>query len=387
MALKDRRGLVITVLAILLPACAVAAGTFWAVGPSQSCRYSAQGSAQPGWSARTVVSSGLERCYHLYVPRGYDPSERVPVVLSLHGFLSNPNSHGQISLWHKLADREGFLVVYPEGTSFPQRWNAHNHWTTAGVDDVQLLLDILDDVSAVAAADRSRVYVNGLSNGGGMTVRIGCEAADKVAAIGTVAGAVVDMESCSPSRPVPLMAFHGTDDPIVPYEGGPLRGEVLQQGAGLTGAPPALLGAEDWVATWAVRNGCARSPQAIPPHGDARGVRYTECDEGAEVILHTIAGGGHTWPGGTPIPIVGKTSGDIDATEEMWKFFQVFRLDDQRYQRIPVAGCPVPCRRGGANDIPGLSSRVEPAQAARVPGARCERVRCALERIAFDGTF
>jgi polyhydroxybutyrate depolymerase len=329
MALRHRRGLVLAVLGILVVACAVAAGTFWAVGPSQSCRYSAQGPAQPGWSARTVVSSELERCYHLYVPRGYDPSEPVPVVLSLHGFLSNPNSHGQISLWHKLADREGFLVVYPEGTSFPQRWNAHSHWTAAGVDDVQFFRDILDDVSAVAAVDRSRVYVNGLSNGGGMTARIGCEASDEAAAIGTVAGAVVDMEHCSPSRPVPLMAFHGTDDPIVPYEGGPPRGEALQQGAELTGAPPALLGAADWTADWAERNGCAPAARVLPPQGDARGIRYTECDAGAEAIFYTIDGGGHTWPGGTPIPIVGKTSRDIDATEEMWKFFQEFHLDEE----------------------------------------------------------
>jgi polyhydroxybutyrate depolymerase len=329
MALKHHRGLVIVALAILLTACTVAAGTFWAVGPSQSCRYPAQGPAEPGWSARTVVSSGLERCYHLYVPRGYDPSEPVPIVLSLHGFLSNPNSHGQISLWHKLADREGFLVVYPEGTSFPQRWNAQGNWSAASIDDVQFFRDTISDVSSVAAVDRSRVYANGFSNGGGMTARIACEAAEEVAAIGTVAGAVVDMESCSLSRPVPLMAFHGTDDPIVPYEGGLLRGEALQQGAGLTGAPPALLGAEDWVATWAERNGCEPTAQDLPPQGDVRGVHYAECDDDAEVIFHTIVGGGHTWPGGTPIPIVGETSRDINATEEMWKFFQMFRLDDQ----------------------------------------------------------
>jgi polyhydroxybutyrate depolymerase len=329
MTLKRGRGLVVAVLVILIPACAIAAGTFWAVGPSQSCRYSAQGPAQPGWSARTVVSSGLERCYHLYVPPGYDPLQPVPVVVSLHGFLSNPNSHGQISLWHKLADREGFLVVYPEGTSFPQRWNAHNHWTAAGVDDVQFLRDVLGDVSAVAAVDRSRVYVNGFSNGGGMSVRVACEAADEVAAIGTVAGAVVDVQQCSPSRPVPLMAFHGTDDPEVAYEGGIIRGEALQQGAELTGAPPALLGAAEWTADWAERNGCAPAARVLPPQEDVRGVRYSDCDEDAEVIFHTIVGGGHTWPGGTPIPVVGKTSGDINATEEMWKFFQVFRLDDQ----------------------------------------------------------
>ncbi len=330
MALRRRRGPVIVLLATLFAGCAVAATTFLAVGPSQSCRYSAQGPAQPGWSARTLISRGRERCYHLYVPPGYDASDPVPVVVSMHGFLSNPISHGEISLWHKLADREGFLVVYPQGTSFPQRWQAHSDWSAEGVDDVQFFRDLADDVSAVAAVDRSRVYVNGFSNGGGMSVRIGCEASEEVAAIGTVAGAVVDLQDCGPSRPVPLMAFHGTEDPIVPYEGGSLRGRALRLGAASTGAPPALLGAEDWVATWAEQNGCAPVPAVIPPQGDVRGIRYVECDEGAEVVFFQTVGGGHTWPGGTPIPIVGKTSRAIDATGEMWEFFQRFRLGDQR---------------------------------------------------------
>jgi len=329
MALRHRRGLVIALLVTLFAACAVAATTFLAVGPSQSCRHPAQGAAQPGWSARTMISSDRERCYHLYVPPGYEASDPVPLVVSLHGFLSNPNSHGEISLWHKLADREGFLVIYPEGTSFPLRWSAHSDWSATAVDDVRFFRDLVDEVSAVAAVDRSRVYVDGFSNGGGMSVRIGCEAAEEVAAIGTVAGAVVDLQDCNPSRPVPLMGFHGTEDPIVPYEGGSLRGRALREGADLTGAPPALLGAEDWVATWAKRNGCSPVPEEIPPEGDARGVHYVECGEDADVVLYQIVGGGHTWPGGTPIPIVGKTSRDIDATEEMWEFFQGFRLGDE----------------------------------------------------------
>ena len=312
----------------LLCVCSAAGMAYWAVGRSLGCENPVQGPAQPGWSARTVVSGDRERCYHLYVPRGYDPSESVPIVVSMHGFLSNPNSQAVISGWHRLADREGFLVVYPQGTSFPKRWNAGVTWGAAPVDDVQFFRRMLDDLSTVAAVDRSRVYVNGLSNGGGMAVRIACEASDQVAAIGTVAGAVVGFYDCNPSRPVPAMAFHGTADPVVPYEGGDMRGHILPWGADLTDAPTYFVGAEEWVAIWATGNGCDATPKVIPPQGDVRGVQYADCDQDAVVTLYSIVEGGHTWPGGAPIPGVGKTSTDIDASEEMWRFFEAYRLDN-----------------------------------------------------------
>jgi polyhydroxybutyrate depolymerase len=249
-------------------------------------------------------------------------------VVSLHGFLSNPESQAWITGSHKLADQEGFLVAYPQGTSWPQRWNADTAWS-AGADDVQFFRDLLGDLASTAAVDRSRVYVNGLSNGGGMAVRIACQASDQVAAVGVVAAAVVDLQNCIPTHPVPLLAFHGTADPVVPYEGGDMRGRPLREGAAWTHAPTHFLGAEEWTARWAEGNGCAPEPESIPPQGDVRGVQYTHCNQGTNVILYTIEDGGHTWPGGPPIPIVGKTSEAIDATEEMWRFFQTYERDVQ----------------------------------------------------------
>jgi polyhydroxybutyrate depolymerase len=331
MTSRRRSRVSIAVLAILSLSCLciTAALTYWGAGPSLRCTHPERGPARSGWSARTVVSGGRERCYHLYVPPGYDPARPVPVVMSLHGFLSNPDSQAWISSWHELGEREGFLVVYPQGTSFPQRWNAGATWGVVPVDDVGFFRDLLDDVSRVAAVDRSRVYVNGFSNGGGMSVRIGCEAADRVAAIGSVAGAVVELQDCNLSHPVPVLAFHGTADPIVPYAGGEMRWRPLRGGAELTAAPIYFVGAEAWVAAWAGGNGCDPTPESIPPHGDVRGQRYSGCAGEAEVILYTIAEGGHTWPGGPWLPGVGKTSTDIDATEEMWRFFQAYRLENQ----------------------------------------------------------
>ncbi len=325
---KLKRVVVIIVLGILVVLVVTSAVTYWMVGPAVRCKLPGQGKPDEGWAAWTLISGGRERCYTLYAPPGFDPGQPMPVVFSFHGILSNPESQAVISGWHRLAAEEGFLVVYPQGQNFPQRWNSGETWGVVDVDDVQFFRDMLEDLSSVAAVDRSRVYVNGFSNGGGMTVRLGCEVADLMAAMGTVAAAVISMKDCSPSRPVPAMAFHGTADPLVPYEGDEMQGWLLRWAAGVTNAPTYFVGAEDWVATWAEGNGCDPTPEIILPQGDASGIRYTGCDEEAEVTFYTIDGGGHAWPGGWPIPFVGKTSKDIDATEELWGFFQGYRLED-----------------------------------------------------------
>jgi len=324
---KNRRWVVIVAIVAVVLLCITAAATYWSVGSAPRCELPAQGQAEPGFSARRIVSGGIQRCYFLYTPPDYNPNTPAPLVVSFHGFLSNPNSHAMISGWHKLAKEEGFLVVYPQGMGFPKRWDAGVTWGDTDVDDVLFFEDILDDVSGVAAVDPDRVYVNGFSNGGGMTVRLGCDAADKIAAIGSVAGAVVDMDNCEPSRPLPAMAFHGTSDPVVDYDGMGMQYRLLRWGAGVTNAPIYFIGAEEWTAMWAVFNGCAHPPETIPARGDVSGMRYTDCDEDADVILYTVDGGGHTWPGGMPLVVTGKTTNDISATEEMWKFFQNYTLD------------------------------------------------------------
>ena len=306
---------------------AVILGTYYMTGPVLSCALPAEGAIEAGWSMRRITSDSSERCYVLYAPSDYDPSQPIPLVVSLHGFLSNPHSQGIISDWHSLAEDEGFLVVYPQGTRFPQRWDSGMTWGVSGVDDVQFFMDILDDVSSNAAVDPSRVYVNGFSNGGGMTVYLGCEASQVIAAMGTVAGAVVENKDCDVSHPIPVMAFHGTGDPVVPYQGGEMEYRLLRWGANITDAPIYFIGAPDWTARWAQLNGCAPDPEEISAQGDVSGIRYTDCLDDAEVVFYTIEGGGHTWPGGMPLVITGKTSNDIDATEELWRFFQKYQLE------------------------------------------------------------
>jgi len=233
-----------------------------------------------------------------------------------------------ITGWNEIADREGFIVVYPQGTGTPLRWNA-SFSRDAGVDDLQFLRDLVAEVEGLVSIDGQRIYANGLSNGGAMTHRLACEAADLFAAAGTVAAPVGELPGgCTPSRPVPIMAFHGTADPVVDYQGTSGAGSSWLERLGLTRRPFAFLPAPQWTADWAARNGCSPSPnpESIPATGDASGVRYTGCDAGVEVLFYTIEDGGHTWPGGRPIPLVGKTSRDVDASETMWQFFARYRL-------------------------------------------------------------
>ncbi len=222
-----------------------------------------------------------------------------------------------------MAEREGFVVVYPEGTSFPQRWNAADAFLLQSVDDVQFFRDLVSDLAGVVAVDPARIYVSGMSNGGAMASRLACEAGDVVAAIGTVAAVPFEPSGgCNPQRPVPVVAFHGTADPVVSYAGGPhpvsVLGTRMSRRAGSIGYLPV----EAWIAGWGERNGCEGTPEAPAANGDARAIRYTHCTDGAEVLLYTIEGGGHTWPGGLPVPFMGKTSRDINATAIIWEFFQ-----------------------------------------------------------------
>lgn len=275
---------------------------------STSCR-TATTSVNVGLSNEKLTFGGLQRRYLLYVPATYDPSQATPLVFSLHGFVSNPEQQQQFSAWETVADKEPLIIVYPQGTGFPTRWNAgdSSYIGESTVDDVGFLRQIVATVSASLCIDPSRIYTSGLSNGGGMSNRLACQASDMIAAMGGVAGAYSPID-CAVTRPVSIIAFHGTSDPIVNY-----HGDTSQN----------LPDIQTWAAAWAKRDQCAAQPEPIAATGDASGIRYTGCAGNAEVVLYTIEGGGHTWPGSSfKLDFLGKTSSDINATAVMWEFFK-----------------------------------------------------------------
>jgi polyhydroxybutyrate depolymerase len=179
----------------------------------------------------------------------------------------------------------------------------------SNVDDVGFTRAILDTAESMLCIDTKRIFVTGMSNGGFMSHRLGCELADRIAAIAPVAG-VLGVTPCTPSRPMPVMHFHGTADTLVPYNGDPTNG---------------FISVPDSFAGWAMRDQCQGTPVETFNKVDSSCSSYTNCAGGAEVTLCTVQNGGHTWPGGPTIPY-GYTTPYLNATDAMWTFFAAHPL-------------------------------------------------------------
>jgi polyhydroxybutyrate depolymerase len=268
----------------------------------------------------SVQSGGRNRTSLLHVPEQYDPGAGAMLVLNFHGFTSAGWQQALLTRMSQHSDQRGFIVAYPEGVA--ASWNAGDCCGTAwsdSVDDVQFVRDLLDRIADDHCIDPKRIFATGMSNGGFLSHRLACEASDRIAAVAPVAGVLgIPRDSCNPDRAVPVLHFHGTADAMVPYAGGtPL---VPQLGLGIV-----FLSVADTLDHWRSRNACSAFDETIYQHGDATCVAWPDCAKGAQTALCTIDGGGHTWPGGVPIP-AGKTSSDIDATAAMLDFFEAHPL-------------------------------------------------------------
>ena len=264
----------------------------------------------------TIVSSGVTRRYLLYVPKTYDQSKRTPLVISIHPAATWPAVEMNISGWNNLAEQHGFIVVYPAGSGAffggfspgPHVWPMED---TLG-RDVRFISDLIDKLEAEYNIDPQRIYANGMSNGGGMAFALSCKLSERIAALGAVAAAQGQSRDCGDSKPVPTVAFHGTADKFAPYLGGPSPI-----------APRPFANIPDWTAHVAHRNQCKAGPSDTRITANVRRLTYTNCAENADVILYTIEGGGHTWPGGKHLAewIAGRTTDDINASRVMWEFY------------------------------------------------------------------
>jgi polyhydroxybutyrate depolymerase len=183
--------------------------------------------------------------------------------------------------------------------------------------DVVFVSQLIDAIEASYNVDRTRVYADGLSNGGGMAFALSCTLPDRIAAVGMVSAAQsLDWSWCGEHRPVASIAFHGTADPVVPYGGGP-----TPVGPDVFPSVPAF------TAEWARRNRCGPEPNKSTAAPDVTRIEYTACADNADVVLYTVEGGGHQWPGGRRLPefLVGPYTGAIDATRVIWAFFREHR--------------------------------------------------------------
>lgn len=237
-----------------------------------------------------IESSGQTRQYLLHVPATYKPEEPAALVLVFHGAGIGAERFVGYTRFSTVADREGFLVVYPQGLGEEPFWN-----TSPRSYDVQFIGDLLDHLQRRCHVDPNRIYASGHSNGGGMVDRLACVLADRIAAIGPVSGAY-SSGNCLPSRPIAVFAIHGIADNIVSYKGIP-----------------------EWAAGWARRNGCDPEPAEVPHNILISEKQWLNCEAGADVVLYTIQDLGHDWP-----------SDLIDVGQTIWDFFEQHPLSSDK---------------------------------------------------------
>lgn len=263
-----------------------------------------------GSFAEEITSSGQTRQYRLHIPPTYQAGKPAPLVFGFHGAGKTAEQYESYSGFSALADREGFIAVYPQALGALPSWNTGGGANNA---DVQLTRDLIDSLAARCTIAPARIYATGFSLGGGMANRLACSLADHITAIGSVSGAYEARAGCSPSRPVAVVAFHGTADSNIPYDGiGNADGGHGPYFSVSTPIP-------QWAADWAARNGCRTAPYTIFQKGALSGQAWRDCRAGADVVLYTVQGGEHSWPGG-----------DINAAQMIWDFFTREFLKPQR---------------------------------------------------------
>ncbi|MCX7743601.1 MAG: T9SS type A sorting domain-containing protein [Flavobacteriales bacterium] len=273
--------------------------------------------------AQTFVDSinhqSYTRYFRVHLPLGYNPSFYYPLVLNYHGYTSNALQQELYTGMSTLADEQNFIVVYPDGIA--------NSWNVgflpqpyfSGIDDVGFTNTLLDTLIARYSIDTSKVYACGMSNGGYMSYRLACELSHRITAIASVTGLMTDSTSyyCNPPRSVPVLQIHGTADPIVNYNG-----------------IPGSLSVNETLTFWANHNSCGNTTTTINISNNntndfstVEQIDYTGCSSCGWIRFFKIQGGGHTWPdGAVDIPSYGPTNRDINATREIWSFFQMHSM-------------------------------------------------------------
>jgi len=322
------------------------------------------------WAQETkekVTVDDVERSFMLRLPRGYDPQHSYPVVILLHGMNQDADDMERLTRFDEVADKNGIITVYP--FAWHGRWNVGvraqerlpmgmgpgRHRRYGGypggggypgsggqqpsssepsedrrptpADDLGFFNQLLDQLKSKVSLDESRIYAAGLSEGGFMSLRIGCALSDRIAAVAAVGASMPKTMVCLPSRPVPLLMINGTSDPIVPYGGGTEHNLNL-----------ATISAEDSAKAWAKIDRCGEKPEKdkIPPKEkggtETKVDTYAGCQQNAQVVLYSAKGAGNTWPGGQQYEVektIGKTSQDLNANETIWGFLAAQKLPPQ----------------------------------------------------------
>ena len=237
----------------------------------------------PGDSTQTVQVGSVSRSFVLHVPKSFDGTKLVPLIVDLHGLGSSGMTELQSSPYPAITDPEGVVMAFPDGLKGPlgTAWDL-GPCCVASVDDVSFVRALVARVRASVCIDPQRIYAVGVLTGGGMVYDLACQCADVFAAVAPAAFDLLQetVDECVPSRPITEISFRGTDDPRVPYAGG-LSSVV-------PGMPVTFLGAQSTFQRWGAINHCTGTASPEDANGCAS---YSSCDGGAEVTLCTKQGG------------------------------------------------------------------------------------------------
>ncbi len=276
--------------------------------------------------SKQLMVDGTKRWYLLYVPDNIVKDKRVPLLLVFHGGGSTPKAQQRQLGFDRQADRDGFIVVYPEAIG--RNWNDGRESDATSshrdaVNDLAFITALIDRLSEDYAIDPKRIYATGISNGAMMSHYLAMHMAKRIAAIAPVVGGLAAPQAArfKPNDPVAVLIIQGTEDPLVPYAGGAI---AKKHGT--------IISTDDAVKKWVDANACEAQPKTEhwpdrDPQDGCRVTAYTwdSCRAGTKVKLLKLEGAGHTWPNGTqylPQSWIGKVCRDFDGNEVIWEFFK-----------------------------------------------------------------
>jgi len=285
---------------------------------------------KPGLNRGKIIHNNIIRNYLFYIPRSYNKDMSSPLIFLLHG--GGGTAKGMIKLtkngFNDKAENNKTIIVYPEG--FENHWNdlrgefANYSSHQKNIDDVGFISALIEEFTA--NFNISKIFAAGISNGGLMSYRLGCELSNKISAISAIAANLpINLkEKCLLHKPISVLIINGTEDSLVPYAGGYITGPFGMKKLG------EVISSTDTFKFWGEINKCSKDFKNIDLANnfkDGTGINkkiYENCANHKQVILYTIKGGGHTWPGGLqylPQFIIGKTSREIDANSLILDFF------------------------------------------------------------------
>ena len=265
-----------------------------------------------------MLVDGMQRDFVVYVPADASADAKMPLIISLHGGFASPNGQFHLADFRPLADTAHFVVIAPASKHF-----FHDAADNGGIDDVKFIDQIISYAVKNYHVDAQRVYVAGISNGGLLAARLACQLSNRIAAVAVVAASMDIGEGYAPVKPMPVIYMHGSADKIFPSAGGKKFGRNTYSQDGI-------------IKKWIEVDKCNPKPIVTnfpdTAHDGTSVIKYEYVNPKTnnKVVWYNIIGGGHTWPGGwqyLPKFIVGKTTHNINACQEMWNFFKGYKLD------------------------------------------------------------